>query len=109
VTLEAMASGLPCVCAGAAGSRSLVEDNVSGFLTPPDAQNFAGALRALIDAPDLRAAFGAAANEKSKDFTWESVLAALFDHYHDAIASYHAATAGSQSAKALNKGLKRAA
>jgi len=35
VTLEAMASGLPCVCADATGSRSLVVDGQTGFLAPP--------------------------------------------------------------------------
>ncbi len=36
VTLEAMASGLPCVCADATGSRSLVVAGETGFLAPAD-------------------------------------------------------------------------
>ena len=34
VTLEAMASGLPCVCADATGSRSLVVFGQTGYLAP---------------------------------------------------------------------------
>src|SRR5690625_7983633 len=36
VSLEAMASGLPCVVADATGSKSLVEHGVNGFIAPAD-------------------------------------------------------------------------
>ena len=55
VTLEAMASGLPCVCADATGSRSLVVDGETGFLRRAnDADGFARHLTPL--ASDARCA-----------------------------------------------------
>ena len=48
VTLEAMASGLPCVAADATGSRSLVVAGETGFLAPADdADAFAAHITAL--------------------------------------------------------------
>ena len=50
VTLEAMASGLPCVCADATGSRSLVVTGVTGLLAPADAAAaFAAHIAALAN------------------------------------------------------------
>ncbi|MCK5746758.1 MAG: glycosyltransferase family 1 protein, partial [Oricola sp.] len=41
VTLEAMASGLPSIGAAAAGSRSLIENGVTGYVAEPNAASFA--------------------------------------------------------------------
>ena len=59
VTLEAMASGLPCVCADATGSRSLVVDGQTGFLAPADdAAAFARHITALAQDAGAQAAHG---------------------------------------------------
>jgi len=85
VTLEAMACGLPSICAEAAGSKSLVEDGVTGFLAPPSADGFADRLAALGADGELRRRFGAAARARSADFSWDAVLAELVGHYREAI------------------------
>lgn len=60
VTLEAMASGVPGVCAAASGSRSLVEDGKTGLLIgdAKDAGAFARALVELSSDGDLRKKMG---------------------------------------------------
>lgn len=78
VTLEAMASGLPAIVADATGSRSIVENGVSGFVQ--DARNEAGFdqhILRLIDDKNLRIAMGKAARQRALMFNWDSILAKL--------------------------------
>lgn len=82
VTLEAMASGLPTVCADATGSRSLVDPGVTGYLAPVgdvDAM-VAGALR-LAREPILRRAMGEAARARSLRFSWDEAMAGALARY----------------------------
>ena len=85
VTLEAMASGLPSVCAAAAGSKSLVEDGVTGFVAPPNAEGFADKIAILAADAPLRRRFAVAAREQSARFSWDAVLAELVGHYYEAL------------------------
>lgn len=87
VTLEAMASGLPSVCAAASGSLSLVEDRRTGLLSPPEAgaQGFAAILGELAQDAPMRARMGAAARAKAEQFSWPVILDELVDHYREAI------------------------
>jgi glycosyltransferase involved in cell wall biosynthesis len=84
VTLEAMASGLPVVAAGATGSTSLVEDGVSGTLVEPEgdvAHAYAAAIERYIADPDLRARHGAAGEARSRDFAWDAINQAVAEVY----------------------------
>jgi glycosyltransferase involved in cell wall biosynthesis len=84
VTLEAMASGLPVVAAGATGSTSLVEDGVSGTLVPPEgdvATGYADALTRYIADPALRREHGEAGERRSRDFSWDAINQAVADVY----------------------------
>jgi phosphatidylinositol alpha 1,6-mannosyltransferase len=82
VTLEAMASGLPCVVANATGSRSLVVDGETGFLAPADdAQAFAAHITTLIRDGALRGRMGAAARARAMTFSWEETLARMLGYY----------------------------
>lgn len=82
VTLEAMASGLPTVCADATGSRSLVVDGVTGYLAPPGdgAASFEAVARLLADEA-LRGRMGAAARARSLEFSWDETMAGLLARY----------------------------
>lgn len=64
VVLEAMASGIPVVCARAGGIPDIVNQNgVTGYLyTPGDVEDCVGKLKALIESPDLRERIGRAGN-----------------------------------------------
>jgi glycosyltransferase involved in cell wall biosynthesis len=82
VTLEAMASGLPTVCADATGSRSLVLPGTTGFLVPPrDSDGFVSAVAQLAGDHAVRARFGAAARERSLTFGWDEPMRDLLGRY----------------------------
>jgi glycosyltransferase involved in cell wall biosynthesis len=87
VTLEAMASGLPCVCAAAAGSKSLVADRITGVLVPLDAsaEGYARALESLAADAPLRKRYAAAARMRALKYDWTAVLDGLIDNYRDAV------------------------
>lgn len=82
VTLEAMASGLPVVCADAAGSHSLVEPERTGLLCPPrDTDAFTDAVRRLAVDAGLRRALGAAGRDAARQYDWSPVLARMVTYY----------------------------
>lgn len=87
VTLEAMASGLPVVAAGATGSASLVAHKVTGRLVVPsgsserDAAAFAEVLAPYCADPALRAAHGAAGETRACEFSWAAINAVVADTY----------------------------
>jgi glycosyltransferase involved in cell wall biosynthesis len=82
VTLEAMASGLPSVCADATGSRSLVVEGVTGYLVAPgNTEDFASRLAALVTDTGLRQAMGASAREHSLAYGWDECLLRLLGYY----------------------------
>jgi len=88
VTLEAMASGLPCVCADATGSRSLVAAGETGLLAPADdAAAFARHITTLAQGRALRAALGEAARLRAQSFSWEETLAKMLGYYRAVLAT----------------------
>lgn len=90
VTLEAMASAVPAVCADATGSRTLVADGQSGFLIPDlDKEAFADRIESLVKAPQIRAAMGQESLKRSIPYSWTTVLAKLVTDYEEAILHYH--------------------
>ena len=65
VLMEAMTSGLPVVATRIAGISELVEDGVSGYLTPPgDIDSLVERTERLMDDSDLRNRMGAAGRAK---------------------------------------------
>ncbi len=82
VTLEAMASGLPCVCADATGSRSLVEYGNTGYLAKPGhAREFADHIERLARDLELRQKMGAAARARSLEYSWDESMARIHGYY----------------------------
>lgn len=83
VTLEAMASGLPTICADAAGSRDLVDEGETGRLCEPgNVEAFTKATRDLVLNASRRHRMSGAARERAQNFTWEKVLRQM-DRYYD--------------------------
>jgi phosphatidylinositol alpha 1,6-mannosyltransferase len=82
VTLEAMASGLACVCANATGSRSLVIAGQTGLLAAPDdAKGFAHNITVLAQDDALRHQMGLAARARALTFSWDETMARLLGYY----------------------------
>lgn len=83
VPLEAAAMGLPVVATRIPGCVDAVEDGVTGTLVPPrDAPALSAAIRAYLDAPDLRYRHGRAGRERVvRTFAQETIWAELYSEY----------------------------
>jgi len=91
VTLEAMASGLPVVAAAATGSSSLVEDQVTGRLTPPcDIAAFVDALEHYAVDADARAAAGAAGHARALPYDWDRINDVVIERYQQLVTATRA-------------------
>ena len=89
VTLEAMASGLPTVCADATGSSELVQQGVTGYLAPPGrSATFLDQTAELVRDADLRTRMGERALLRAEHYGWEAVLERLLGYYHDVLARH---------------------
>ena len=90
VVLEAMASGLPTVCADTIGARTVVLPGETGYLAPADSdETYVKHVSQLIDDADLRAKLGAAGVAASKRFSWPSVLDEVIHNYQEVIGAHH--------------------
>lgn len=86
VTLEAMASGLPCLVADAQGSKSLVGHNENGFLVSVDNESrFFTCAEKLLTNDSLRSRLGENSLEKANNYTWEKINSDLLDDYMDVL------------------------
>ncbi len=93
VTLEAMASGLPTVCANATGSSSLVIHGVTGFLAEPGrAQSFLEYVHWLATDPALRRRMATGAHQRASYYEWEATLSRLVSYYDEILNPASAST-----------------
>ncbi|WP_369025738.1 glycosyltransferase family 4 protein [Qipengyuania sp. RANM35] len=86
VTLEALASGLPVVAAGATGAASIVTEGETGFLIPPSkdeafAKGCADALARYCTDDALRRAHGEAGEKAARAYSWDAINQAVLDTY----------------------------
>ena len=87
VTLEAMASGVPAVCADATGSRSLVKYGETGFLAKPgDINSFLETTEQLVVDQELRHQMGKASLTHASTYDWEAVLGKMIEYYDAVLA-----------------------
>jgi glycosyltransferase involved in cell wall biosynthesis len=87
VTLEAMASGLPAVCADATGASELVQHCATGYLAPPgDPEGFLDYVTRLVKNVERRTRFGEAAIDRADHYDWTAVLARIRGYYEDVFA-----------------------
>lgn len=86
VTLEAMACGIPTICADATGSRTLVQDGETGFLIEPgNVDAFTDTAKRLVEDADLRVRMGQSARQTAEQYDWEEVLNRLLNYYQDVL------------------------
>jgi glycosyltransferase involved in cell wall biosynthesis len=88
VVMEALASGTPLVATPAGGIGAVVEDGVTGRLVPErDPSALAGAIAAVLDAPDAARRMGDAARQHvMRQHSWEHV-AERFETVYDRVAA----------------------
>jgi glycosyltransferase involved in cell wall biosynthesis len=87
VLLEAMLSGLPVVATAVSAVPEIVVDGETGFLAAPgDAAAVSNRIAELLDAPERRAAFGAAGLARAKrEFSVERMTDATLAVYDEAV------------------------
>ena len=84
VTLEAMASGLPCIVADAIGSKSLVDDGVNGFWAEKEnTEDFTNQLKKVVDDPELRVKMGKSSREMALAYKWDVINGGLVKNYKE--------------------------
>lgn len=83
ILIEGMAAGKPVVGTTLPGVRQVVDEGRDGLLVPPgDAGALAGALKLLVDDPDLRARMGRAGRGKVESrYDWRVIAAVLERQY----------------------------
>jgi 1,2-diacylglycerol 3-alpha-glucosyltransferase len=84
VITEAKAAGLPVVSVADYGPATVVRDGIDGFLVPNDPEAFSTALLRLLDDPETRARFGAAALQDADRFRIETTAARYLELYESA-------------------------
>jgi glycosyltransferase involved in cell wall biosynthesis len=88
---EAAASGLPVVAAPVSGVDELVGDGEAGLIVERDADALGAALADLSSSPETRERLGAAARERSAEYTWERSTDAVVAVYRSLLGSTAAA------------------
>ncbi len=89
VTLEAMASGLPCLVADAIGSKSLVRNGVNGYWAEKEnVEDFTEKLKLIVEDEKGRIEMGKKSREFSMEYQWDSINGELVENYKEAIANY---------------------
>ena len=74
VTIEAMASGLPCIVTPM-GSAGIIHNSADGgiVVSPGDADAMSSAIRQLAASPSMRAELGERAHKSALNYTWRAV------------------------------------
>jgi glycosyltransferase involved in cell wall biosynthesis len=84
---EAASHGVPAVAYRSAGGvAELVVDGGTGLLVEDELDAFVAATRRLLDDPTLRDQLGAAARERSHEFSWDTTAAAFLAVLRTAVA-----------------------
>lgn len=86
VTLEAMASGLPCVVAKAAGGASLIDHGNTGYTVSVRKEEASiRKLDKLITDPQLRRQMGETSRSKAETYNWPRIHSELLSFYRQVI------------------------
>ena len=82
VTLEAMASGTPALCANATGSSSLVVHGETGYLAEPgDVDSFIQYAMSLVDDAEKRKEMSLASRREAESYSWRLILGRINGFY----------------------------
>jgi glycosyltransferase involved in cell wall biosynthesis len=89
VTVEAMASGLPPVCAKEGGAYGIIQEGLTGLLAEPRNPNdLAEKIIFLSDNEDARIRMAHKALEFANEQTWDNIFRKLYNSYNEVIFNY---------------------
>ena len=89
VTLEAMASGIPPICANKGGASGIINDGITGLLiAPQDSKDMTLKIESLLDHPERRAEIAKQAFLFGQEQTWEYSFEKLLQCYQEVIRNY---------------------
>jgi phosphatidyl-myo-inositol alpha-mannosyltransferase len=92
VLAEAMAAGRAVVASDIPGYRSVVQPGVNGVVSPPgDVLALAGAIAALVEDPERRAALAQRGRARALEFAWPHITDRIEAVYRDVLARRGAA------------------
>jgi glycosyltransferase involved in cell wall biosynthesis len=80
IITEAMRAGLPIACSERSAMSELLQ-NCGVYFNPEDSDSIAGAIRRLLDDPNLRCYMASAAKEMSARFSWERCADETFEFF----------------------------
>jgi glycosyltransferase involved in cell wall biosynthesis len=102
VTLEAMASGLPPICANKGGASGFIRDGITGILARPrDPDDMAMKIEYLLDHPERRESIANEAFLYGHKQTWESSFDKILHSYAEMIGDHDYFSPLKQSAGSL--------
>lgn len=88
VTIEAMASGLPPICASSGGACDVIHSGVNGILTRPnDPEDFSKAIDSLIENADQRKKLSGEALQSASLYQWPKTISEYEDLYQNLVRS----------------------
>ncbi len=85
---EAMLHGVPAIAVQGGGAAAAVEDNVNGFVVPPDVGMFADAMLRFFSNAALAERLSRGARESSKGWTAATMCDAVLEVYERAVHEY---------------------
>jgi glycosyltransferase involved in cell wall biosynthesis len=94
VMIEALASGKPVVAVNRGGPLEIVRHEEDGLLAPPSVEQFAEAMRRLVEEPGLRDRLSAAAPAGAARFGWERFVEGVDDALAAAVSGRSSVTPG---------------
>ncbi len=93
VTLEAMASGLPPVCAREGGAYGIIEHGRTGLLAEPRCpHDLAHHIESLLDSPETRQAIRNAGLSFAKQQQWDTIFDRMVHSYRSVLHTYSSIT-----------------
>lgn len=82
-TMEAMASGLPCVVSDIRGNRDLIDDKGGVLIKANDVSGYSEAINKLIENPEMRRRMGFYNKERILEFDIKNVRKQMITIFHD--------------------------
>ncbi len=89
VIIEAMASGIPPICARMGGTYGSIKENVNGLIcNPKDTHDFTEKINYLLDNEKERLRMSIEGVKYAKEQSWENKFNQLYESYFEAIFNY---------------------